>query len=306
MKRKTAILVLLLAIALAAAFGFYIKRCANYALQLPSCTKTTMGVDFDPMRKNDTQTNGGYPSVADIDNDLALLEGKVSSVRTYSVSKGLNQVPVLAEKHHLTVTLGAWIGSDVERNRKEMSLLKETLQNNSQSVVRILVGNEALMRKDVSEQQLIDNIREVKQFEKRPVSTSEPWDVWIEHPKLVAEVDYIAAHLTPYWSDVTVDRGVALVFDHYAQLQKAYPNKPIVITEVGWPSDGAPAGKAIASPANQAIFLCEFIQRAEKERLNYYILEAFDQPWKVFLEGPAGAHWGVFDADRQVKYPIHL
>ena len=126
------------------------------------------------------------------------------------------------------------------------------------------------------------------------------------HPKLVAEVDYIAVHLTPYWFDVTVDEGVALVFDQYAQLQKAYPNKPIVITEVGWPSAGTPVGKSIASPENQTKFLCQFMQRAEKEKINYYILEAFDQPWKLYLEGPAGAHWGVFDADRKVKYPIHL
>ncbi|MES2205095.1 MAG: glycosyl hydrolase family 17 protein, partial [Pseudomonadota bacterium] len=296
----------LLAIVLLLVCGFKIWN--HHSLYL--CAKTTQGIDFDPMRKHDTQTNGRYPSAADIESDLALLENKVRSVRTYSVMRGLDQVPALAEKHHLTVMLGAWLGVDLTRNRQELDVLKKTLQTqptpNASNIIGVLVGNEALMRQDLSEQQLIDYIHEVRQFATQPISTSEQFKDWMAHPKLVTEVDYIAVHLTPYWFDVTVDEGVALVFDQYAQLQKAYPNKPIVITEVGWPSDGAPVGKSIASPENQTKFLCQFMRRAEKEKINYYILEAFDQPWKVFLEGSAGAHWGVFDADRNVKYPIHL
>ena len=304
MKRKTAILLVLLIFILLLGSGYSIWD--RHSLYL--CAKTTMGVDFDPMRKQDTQTNGSYPSAADIESDLALLENKVRSVRTYSVMGGLDQVPALAEKHHLTVMLGVWLGADFDNNRKELDVLKKTLEAQPaiHNIVGILVGNESLLRNDLSEQQLIDYIHEVKHFAKQPISTSEQFKEWMAHPKLAAQVDYIAVHLTPYWFDVTVDEGVALVFEQYAQLQKAYPNKPIVITEVGWPSAGAPVGKSIASPENQTKFLCQFMRRAEKEKINYYILEAFDQPWKVYLEGPAGAHWGVFDADRKVKYPIHL
>ena len=214
-------------------------------------------------------------------------------------------MPELAEKHHLNVALGALVGENLEQNRQEMDLLRATLQNNTQNIVRVLVGNEVLLRKDTSEQQLIDYIREVKQYEQRPVSTSETWFNWMSHPKLVAEVDYIAVHLAPYWSGVAVDDAVDLVFDQYMQLQKAYPTKPIVITEVGWPSDGQPFGKAIPSRVNQATFLREMIRRAEKEQVNYYILEAFDQPWKISIEGSVGAYWGIFDSDRQAKYPLN-
>ncbi len=302
MKRKIAVLLVLLVIILLLVCSFKIWN--HHSLYV--CAKTTQGVDFDPMRKQDTQINGSYPSAAEIESDLALLENKVRSVRTYSVSRGLDKIPFLAEKHHLTVMLGAWMGRDLANNRQEIDRVKKTLQNQPKNIVGILVGNEALMRQDLSEQQLINYIHEVRQFATQPISTSEQFNDWMAHPKLAAEVDYIAVHLTPYWFNVTVDEGVALVFDQFAQLQKAYPNKPIVITEVGWPSGGAPVGKGIASPENQTKFLCQFMRHAEKEKINYYILEAFDQPWKVFLEGPAGAHWGVFDADRKVKYPIHL
>ncbi|MGR8942236.1 MAG: glycosyltransferase, partial [Gammaproteobacteria bacterium] len=82
------------------------------------------------------------------------------------------------------------------------------------------------------------------------------------------------------------------------------PNKPIVITEVGWPSDGQPYKHATASRANQAFFLREFMNRAAEQKLAYYIVEAFDQPWKMEIEGSAGAYWGIFNADRQPKYPM--
>ncbi|MFZ2404881.1 MAG: glycosyltransferase, partial [Methylobacter sp.] len=151
---------------------------------------------------------------------------------------------------------------------------------------------------------LIEYIREVKRNTWRPVSTSETWDMWIAHPKLVDEVDFIAVHILPYWEGIAAEDAVDYVFDRYHDVQKAYPNKPIVITEVGWPSDGQPFKHATASVSNQAKFLREFLNRADAEKVTYYIVEAFDQPWKMSLEGSAGAYWGIFNADRQPKYPM--
>lgn len=304
MKKKSAILAALLVIILLVILNFSIWSYINNPLQLQPWTKTTMGLAYEPMRKN-TSVDEHPPSAAEIDSDLALFENKVYSIRTYSVARGLDQIPALAGKHHLNVALGAWISADLDQNRQEMNLLQQTLRHNTQNIVRILIGNEVLSRKEVSEQQLIEYIREVKQYERRPVSTSETWFNWMSHPKLAAEVDYIAVNLTPYWSGVSADHAADLVFDQYAQLQKAYPNKPVVMTEVGWPSDGQPFGKAIPSRANQALFLREIIRRAEKQQINYYIFEAIDQPWRIALEGSAGAYWGIFDSDRQAKYPLN-
>lgn len=307
MKRKATatIIFALLIIAVLVALNFSIWSYVNNPLQLQPWTKTTMGLTFDPMRKQDTQTSGTYPSLADIESDLALLENKVYAVRTYRMEKGLDQVPRLAEKHHLNVAVGAWIGSDLEKNREEMDLLIKTLKEEHKNIVRVIVGNEVLLREDLTEAQLIDYIHEVRQMENRPVSTSETWDRWLKHPNLVKEVDFIAVHFLPYWEGVSADDAVDNVFYHYNELKQAYPDKPIVITEVGWPSDGQPFEKATASRANQAKFLREFIRRAEKEQLSYYIVEAFDQPWKKSIEGSVGAYWGIFDSDRHAKYPLN-
>jgi exo-beta-1,3-glucanase (GH17 family)/cellulose synthase/poly-beta-1,6-N-acetylglucosamine synthase-like glycosyltransferase len=297
-------IVTVVALALLVFLNFSIWSYVNNPLQLQPWTKTTMGVTFDPMRKQDTQTSNTFPSEADIDHDLSLLENKVHAVRTYSVLKGLDKVPELAAKHNLNTTVGAWIDGNLEKNRQEIETLINVSKQNNPNIVRVMVGNEVLLRAEITADQLIEYIREVKRNTWRPVSTSETWDIWIKHPELVAEVDFIAVHILPYWEGIAAEDAVDYVFDRYHAVQQAYPNKPIVITEVGWPSDGQPFKHATASISNQAKFLREFLNRADAEKVTYYIVEAFDQPWKMSLEGSAGAYWGIFNADRQPKYPM--
>ncbi|WP_411725786.1 glycosyltransferase [Methyloglobulus sp.] len=294
----------LIALALLVAINFSIWSYINNPLQLEPWTSTTMGITFDPMRKDDTIKTKTFHNEADIEKDLALLSGKVHAVRTYSVLKGLHKVPELAAKHNLNVTLGAWIGSDLEKNRQEIETLIQLSRQENPKIVRLMVGNEVLLRKDISKEQLIEYIREVRKRTWRPVSTSETWVKWLENPELANEVDYIGVHILPFWEGLSIDDAVDHVFDRYHALQVAFPKKPIVITEVGWPSDGQPFKHATASVTNQAKFLREFLNRAAQEKLAYYVIEAFDQPWKMSIEGSAGAYWGIFNADRQLKYPM--
>jgi exo-beta-1,3-glucanase (GH17 family) len=301
MKRTLTILLTLSVLVLV---NFIIWRYINNPLQLRSWTKTTMGVTFDPRRKEYTQKNGQYPTEAEIDADLAVLENKIHSVRTYSVLKGFHKIPELAAKHGLNTTVGAWIDGDREKNRQEIETLLQVSNQNNNKIVRVMVGNEVLFRNDIPVQQLIDYIREVQEQTLQPVSTSEPFDIWLKHPELVAEVDFIGVEIHPFWEGVAVENVVNFVFDKYEAVKKAYPNKPIVITEVGWPSDGQPSRQAIASRTNQAFFLREFLNRAAEQKIPYYIVEAFDQPWKMEIEGSAGAYWGIFNTNRQPKYPM--
>ncbi|CCE21889.1 Glycosyl transferase family 2 (fragment) [Methylotuvimicrobium alcaliphilum 20Z] len=213
-------------------------------------------------------------------------------------------VPELAEKYDLNVTMGAWIDADLDKNRREIESLIELSNQNSPTIVRLLVGNEVLLRKDIIPDQLIDYIREVKTRTWRPVSTSETWDMWLAHPELAEEVDFIALHILPYWEGLSIDAAVNYVFYRFNAMREAFPNKPIIITEVGWPSDGQPFKNATASLANQAQFLRQFLNRATEQKITYYVIEAFDQPWKVELEGSAGAYWGIFNADRELKFPM--
>ena len=146
MKRKLAILFV---VALLVAVNFSIWSYINNPLQLQPWTKTTMGVTYDPLRKEDTQTGDSFPSEADIDSDLALLSNKVHAVRTYSMLKGQDKIPELASKHNLNVTLGAWIDGNLEKNRIEVDTLIRVAQQNNPRVIRLMVGNEVILRDEI-------------------------------------------------------------------------------------------------------------------------------------------------------------
>jgi exo-beta-1,3-glucanase (GH17 family) len=273
--------------------NFSIWGYINHPLKMQSWNKTMMGATYNPLRKNQDEQEHHIPTEAEIDEDMSLLANKVFAVRTYKATEGVDSVPGIAAKHNLNVMMGAWIGADLERNRQEIENLVKVSRSDNRRILRTLVGNEVLYRGEIKIEQLIDYIREVRKRTWRPVSTSETWDRWLAHPELVAEVDFISVHILPYWEGISVDQAVNYVFDRYYELQKAFPGKQIVISEVGWPSDGQPRKDATASIANQAKFLRQFLNRASAEKITYYVIEAFDQPWKRSLEGSAGAYWGI-------------
>lgn len=294
----------LLTLALLVIINLSIWRFVNNPLQVQAWNKTIMGITFDPRRKEHDPQKKSFPTNRQIDEDLQLLKDIVYSVRTYSVLDGQDRIVRLAPRHNLNVAPGAWIDSDLEKNRREIETLIKLSRENNPKIVRTLVGNETLMFNRVPIETLIEYLREVRKRTWRPVSTSETWDIWLKYPELVKEVDFIAVHILPYWEGVPISRAVGAVFERYYQVQKAYPDKPIVITEVGWPSNGQPFKQSTASLENQAKFLREFLNRANAEKITYYVIEAFDQPWKKSLEGSAGAYWGIFNADRQPKFPM--
>lgn len=266
-------------------------------------TDTIMGVAFSPMRRHHNPLKRIFPTREEIDQDLALLEGKVHAVRTYSSTDGYEAIPELAANYGLNVSVGAWIADDPVKNQKEIDNLI-TLTRLHNNVVRGIVGNETIMRGDVSVDEMIGYLRQVRSKAWRPISTSEPPHTWMTHPELADEVDFIAVHLLPYWDGIPMEEALDHVFSRYYELQRTFPDKPIVITEVGWPSDGQPIRRANASLDKQAKFLREFLNLANERDITYYIIEAFDQPWKIDWEGSSGAYWGIYDVDRQPKFPM--
>src|SRR3546814_352836 len=155
------------------------------------------------------------------------------------------------------------------------------LARQNPSVERVIVGNESLLRDDVTPDELIQYLRLVRRSVHQPVSTAEPWHVWLQHPELAKEVDFIGIHVLPYWEGVPVENALEHVLARYEEISAAFPDKKVVITEVGWPSDGPQIGMAEPSRVNQAWFLRTFLNYAEDHGLDYYIMEAFDQPWKA-------------------------
>ena len=291
----------LLIAAVFATLTFAVWAYLNRPTKEPPWPSLIQGFAFSPFRANEDPTHHELPTDAEIEADLKLLEGKVRAVRTYSVQGSLADVPELAEKYGINVTLGAWVDDHHDLNAQELQRAIE-LAATHVNVARVLVGNEVVLRGDLPVGELTRLLDRARDAIEAPVGTAEPWHVWLAHPELAQHVDFIGVHLLPYWEGVPVETAVDYSIAQFKRLQKAFPHKPIVVAEIGWPSRGRTRESAVASEANEALFLRRFIARAQKEGINYYVMEAFDQPWKAYLEGAVGSYWGVYDVNRQPKF----
>ena len=295
-----------------AVFCFSSWAYLNQPKNEPAWPTRIQGFCFSPYREGQSPYQEGQqsavskilPSEAEIEKDLALLADKTYAVRTYSVEGAFAKIPALARKYGLNVALGAWLEKDLGKNEVEIQTLIRVAQENYKNVKRVIVGNESLLRGDLTSAQLAEYLDRVRKAVNVPVSTAETWDQWKAHPELKDHVDYICIHLLPYWEGIGIDRAVEFTVDHYNLIKSAFPGKEIVIGEVGWPSNGRTLHSAVASTADEATFLRRFLARAVKEKYTYYIMEAFDQPWKQVKEGAVGAYWGVYDVNRQPKFPF--
>ncbi|MES2713888.1 MAG: glycosyltransferase [Pseudomonadota bacterium] len=263
------------------------------------------GLAFAPYQRGQSAEGDRWPSADEIASDLRVVAPHTRNIRTYAVHGGLERIPELAAAQglDLRIALGAWLDRRLDRNAVEIRSLVETARAN-RNVSRVIVGNEAILRGDLTPAQLIGYMEQVRRQVRVPVTTAEPWHVWVDHPELGQAVDVITIHLLPYWEGLPVDAALRYIMDRYEQVQALFPGKPIVIGEVGWPSAGRDIGAARATRVNQAEFLRRFFVEADRRGLNYYVMEAFDQPWKVSFEGRAAGHWGMFDLDRAPKWSL--
>ncbi len=284
-----------------AALTFVLWAIVNQPTEEPPWPERIQGFAFSPFTIEQDPGRQRLPSEADIDRDLALLSGKTNAVRTYSTLGSLGAVPRLADRHDINVALGAWLDSNLTVNERELEgaiALARTHRN----VVRVLIGNEVVLRGDLTAEEMHAYLDRARAAIRQPVGTAEPWHVWLANPELADHVDFIAVHLLPYWEGIPVEKAVEYSIQRFEEVQAQFPGKPVIIGEVGWPSNGRTREGAVASMANEALFLRRFLEIAEKEGYVYYLMEAFDQPWKATFEGAVGAYWGVYDVERQPKF----
>lgn len=278
------------------------------------------GITYAGYRADQSPLEGRFPTPDQVSEDLAQLAAFTDRIRTYSAREGDNDIPRAAEPLGLQVIAGAWIDGNAAANRAELEAV--LAQARSPAVTHVIVGNETQLRQDLSIGRLALLLEEARGRTDKPVSAAEPWGTWMKYPELAQHVDFIAAHVLPYWENVAIEDAVDYVFLRVAQLKERFPDKPVILTETGWPSGGGNRGKSVASPENQARFMKELTTRAkaegvptktegvptqtegdrnQTEGLNYLIIEAFDQPWKAVKEGQVGAYWGLFTTERAFK-----
>jgi exo-beta-1,3-glucanase (GH17 family) len=263
-------------------------------------------VSYSPFRDDQTPLDlSTRIDPAAIEADLLRLSQITDCVRTYSVDFGLDQIADIAARHNMKVILGAWIGSDTVRNHREIATVTALAKQFPGVIRAIVVGNECLLRGEISPSDLANVIRDVKTQVSVPVTYADVWEFWLRYREVYDAVDFVTIHVLPYWEDFPVAAGQAVT--HLDEIRRkvatAFPAKEILIGEVGWPSAGRMREGALPSPANQAWVIQNVLAWAEREHSRVNLIEAFDQSWKRELEGTVGGHWGLFDgASREPKF----
>src|SRR6478736_3571854 len=264
-------------------------------------------VSYAPFR--DTQTplvTTTHIASEQIAQDLAQLAKISDCVRTYSIENGLDQVAGLAAKVGLKVMQGIWLGSDRFKNLAQISTVIGLTKQYPDVISSVVVGNEVLLRGEMTAADLAAIIRSVKSQVTVPITYADVWEYWLRNREIYDAVDFVTIHILPYWEDFPIRARYAAA--HVDQIRKrmavAFPGKEILIGETGWPSEGRMRDAALPSRTNQARVVPEILDMARRENFRVNLIEAYDQPWKRQLEGTVGGYWGLFDsAKRVLKYP---
>ena len=231
--------------------------------------------------------------------DLAQIRSLSPCLRTYGLDHGMDQLPDIAREMGLRLRLGLWLGQDPVANRREIEQAVALASAYPDVVEKVIVGNEVLLRGDLSPEALADILAEMQQRIDLPISYADVWEFWRRHATvLLPHVDSVAVHILPYWEDdpIAVDQAVEYVYARYAEMQALFAPLPVWVGETGWPARGRSRGGAVPGVYEQAFFVHGLLHRHQSEPIPFNLIEAFDQPWKRVQEGAMGGAWGVFDS----------
>jgi exo-beta-1,3-glucanase (GH17 family) len=264
-------------------------------------------VSYAPFRGNQTPLSfTTHISAEQISEDLTQLAKISDCVRTYSTENGLDQVPGLAAKVGLKVMQGIWLSSNRQKNATQVATGIRLAKEHPSTITSLVVGNEVLLRGEMTQSDLAATIRSVKAQAGVPVTYADVWEFWLRYREIYDAVDFVTIHILPYWEDfpIRAKYAAAHVDSIRRRMAVAFPGKEILIGETGWPSNGRMRDAALPSRTNQARVVSEILDLAKRENFRVNLIEAYDQPWKRELEGTMGGYWGLFDSvQRALKYP---
>jgi GPH family glycoside/pentoside/hexuronide:cation symporter len=226
----------------------------------------------------------------------------VKWVRSFSCSEGNELIPEVAKEKGLQTMVGAWISRDKDSSQKEIDKLVELAKRGHVDIA--VVGNEVLLREELTENEIINYIKKVREAlpDNIPVGYVEAYYQYIERPALVEACDLILANCYPFWEGIDNESAPYSVQRMYELTKEKANGKKVIITETGWPTNGESVGEAVPTEENAMKFFINIQQWAQEASVELHYFSSFDEPWKVAYEGEVGAQWGLWDKDENIKF----
>jgi len=257
------------------------------------------GISFSPYI--DGQEPGDQICEAQIAQRLSIIEPYTNWIRTFSCVEGNEIAPRVAKQSNLKTMVGVSLGSDKEKNEIELINGIDLAKNGYVDI--LAVGNEVLLRGDLSKEELLDYIKRAKQaLPDIDVSYVDAYFQFEDHPDVVDACDVILVNCYPFWENCPVEYSLLYIKEMYRRTVNVAKGKKIIISETGWPSTGSVSGATVPSYENAMQYFINVYSWAEEEGIEIFYFSSFDESWKVGDEGDVGAYWGLWDKDGRLKY----
>ena len=257
------------------------------------------GLSFSPYVEG--QGPGTQIGEAQIRERLAVIQPYVRWIRTFSCSEGNELIPAIAKENGLGTMVGVWLDGNKEQNEIELANAIEIANAGHADILG--VGNEVLLRGDLTEDELIDYIERARRgVTGVPVGYVDAYFEFEVHPRITAACDVILANCYPFWEGCPAEHALLYMKEMYRRAQQAGGGKPVIVSETGWPNIGTPTDGAVPSFENAIKYFVDTCQWAEEDGVEVFYFSSFDEAWKVDAEGDVGAYWGLWDKGGNPKY----
>ncbi|MDT8414269.1 MAG: MFS transporter [Flavobacteriaceae bacterium] len=256
------------------------------------------GICFSPYLEG--QNPGDNLSEAQIRRRLEALQPHVEWIRIFSSTNQHDEIPAIAKAMGFKVLMGAWISKDAQQNQREIQSLKKLMAEGM--IDMAAVGNEVLFRGELTEEKIIDYIQQVKEGANGiPVGCVDVYYEFINRPKLIAACDVLMINCYPFWEGAHIDHAGLYLQEMYRKTLEASPNKKVMITETGWPTQGSAVGEALPNKENTMKYYCDAQVWAAHAEVDLFYFSSFDESWKIHAEGWSGTSWGLWDSKEKFK-----
>ena len=257
------------------------------------------GISYSPYI--DGQFPGTQIGQDQIRERMNIIKPHCGWIRTFSCIEGNESSPEIAHTLGLKTMVGIGLSDDLLANEEEIAGGIAVGQAGHADI--LAVGNEVLLRGDLTEDQLIEYINRVKEAVPGiPVSYVDAYFLFENNPKLVETCDLLLVNCYPYWESCAAEYSLLYMQEMYRRACKVANGKQVIISETGWPTTGTAFGAAQPSLENALDYFIKTYLWANEEEIEIFYFSSFDESWKVGSEGDVGAYWGLWDKDGQLKY----
>ncbi len=276
-----------------------LSRQQKIALLQQILRRKIHGISFSPYV--DGQSPGTQISEEQIRERLAIIQPYTRWIRSFSCIDGNQEIARIAHENGLKTMVGVDLGEDLEANEEELANGIAVAQAGHADI--FVVGNENLLRQDLTEQQLLEYIERAKAAVPGvPVSFVDAYFLFENHPAVAEAVDILLVNCYPFWESCAADYALLYMKEMYRRAQRVANGKKVIISETGWPTEGTPFGAAVPSYDNALDYFIRTYQWADEEGVEIFYFSSLDESWKVGAEGDVGAYWGLWDKDGNLKY----